>query len=598
MILSALSPRRILSIVTAISVVSFGIAAPIWIFPVSDASATLTTADCAQTVGNSGLVTISVVGNDCVLTFSGDTTWTVPYYATSVRVLLVGGGAAGQADGGGGGGGGAGYHNSSISVTPGTVANIDVGTGGTAGVHAVSSSTNGSASRLDLNGDGSYEYSANGGSVGGGWSTRTGGAGGTSTTSMPGGSGGFGATTQTQNTGGSAGSIGFVSDISGTSYRYGGGGGGGLGSHSNGVSQTTINAASGGSGGGGAGATQRTRNSSFTWTYVGTTSATQSRTAFCAGNSSYLGTTRGYNGLNGFGGGGGGGSAYGDGCQSNPNTGDDGERTSGGEGGSGTVIIRFTDSSAPSLSSISVSSPASGSFFKLNDYISVTASFSEPVRVTGTPFISITIGGVSRTATYFSGNGTSNLVFRYQVTTSDLDTNGLAISTGSIDLNSGTLKDSFSNNAATSFSGISASSTRKVDGVVPTATMDSSLNNPYSSRRIFFTIEFSEVVTGFDATNTSSLKVVVGSNPSCSDADNSSSAGWTKQATTSGNTVTVTLINSNPQDANLKACVTAVGVVDQAGNALSAVETNFGLTRATQVTRWIKFIWGEDLQKF
>lgn len=590
--------KGLLSLFAVFSIMLFGIASSVWILPASPANAALSTSDCAQTFGNSGVVTITVVGNDCVLTFSGDTTWTIPYYVTSVRVLLVGGGAAGQPDGGGGGGGGAGYHNSAIAVTSGNIARIDVGAGGVAGVHTASSSTNGSASRLDLNGDGSYEYSANGGSVGGTWSTRAGGSGGSSSTSMPGGNGGMGPATQSQNLGGSAGSSGFTSDISGTTYRYGGGGGGGIGSHSNGVSQVTISSASGGSGGGGAGSTQRTRNSSSTWSYTGTTAASQTKTAYCVGNSSYLGTTRGFNGLNGFGGGGGGGSAYGDGCAASPNTGDDGERVSGGDGGSGTVIIRFTDAVAPSLNSISVNSPASGSFFKLSEYITVTAAFSEPVSVTGNPYIPVTIGGTTRNAGYFSGNGTSNLVFRYQVTSSDLDASGLSIAAGSIELNSGSLRDTFSNNAARAFSAVSASATRKVDGIIPTATMNSALSNQYSSRVITFTIEFSETVTGFDASNTSSLKVVVGSSPSCSSADNSASSDWTKQAATSGNTVTVTLTNPSPQDANLKACVTATGVVDQAGNALSAVENSFGLTRATQVSRWIKFLWGEDLIRF
>ncbi len=62
----------------------------------------LTVADCAQTVGNASNLTVTVVGNDCVLTFTGDTTWTIPAGISNVRMLLVGGGAAGQADGGSG----------------------------------------------------------------------------------------------------------------------------------------------------------------------------------------------------------------------------------------------------------------------------------------------------------------------------------------------------------------------------------------------------------------------------------------------------------------------------------------------------------------
>ena len=363
-----------------IAVLLSGIVAPVWFVPISKASASPSLSDCAQTVGTPANLTVTLVGNDCVLTFSGDTTWTIPSYLTSIRLLLVGGGAPGQPDGGGGGGGGAGYQNNAISVTGGTVASVDVGSGGASGEHGISSSQNGQSSRIDLNADSVYEYTANGGQVGGTWTSRVGGAGGTSSTSMPGGNGGFGASIQTQNTAASNSGIqnGFTSDISGTTYTYGGGGGGGIASHSNGTGQTAISMASGGSGGGGAGATQNTKNSTHTWSYIGVPTASQTRIAYCAGGN-YYGTTRGFDGLDGFGGGGGGGSAYGDVCEGTPDTGDDGERSSGGDGGDGIVIIRYSLTSPAQVSTptatagdkeitLSWTAPSSGGM-AISDYV-------------------------------------------------------------------------------------------------------------------------------------------------------------------------------------------------------------------------------------
>lgn len=312
------------------------------------ASAAITTAACRDTFGTPGNVSISVAGNDCVLTFTGNSTWVPAAGYSTVRFLLVGGGAAGRMDGGGGGGGGGGLAHSSLAITSGVTANVVVGAGGNA-----DSQTNGGQSRLDTNNDGTFEWTANGGSIGGGWDTRAGGAAGsaspqTGATVLTGGNGGSGPSTQTSGTAAaSGGSNGFTSDITGTTYYYGGGGGGGIGSHSNGSGSGDLGSASGGQGGGGAGAAQRARGTTVTWNYLGVNGGSESLIAYC-NSGLYVGTTVGFQGKSGFGGGGGGGSAYGDGCASGTNTLYDGERNRGGYGGNGVVIIRYTpDVTAP-----------------------------------------------------------------------------------------------------------------------------------------------------------------------------------------------------------------------------------------------------------
>ena len=324
-------------------------------FSSTPAQAAITTAACRDTFGTPGNVAVSVTGNDCVIKFLGSSTWGIPTGVTSIRFLLVGGGAAGFGDGGGGGGGGGGLTLSGLTVSAGATANIVVGSGGNG-----DSVTNGGDSKLDTNNDGTFDWVAGGGLIGGGWTTRVGGSAGTaaaqgSATSLTGGRGGAGpASTSAGSAAQENGSNGFQSDITGTTYYYGGGGGGGIGSHSqNSYNTGNIGYASGGYGGGGAGSAQRVRNTSVSFTYLGIDGTSVSQTAYCDGNVSYPGTTVGFNGRDGFGGGGGGGSAYGDGCGNNTNY--DGERNRGGFGGNGVVIIRYT----PDVTSPVITGPGS-----------------------------------------------------------------------------------------------------------------------------------------------------------------------------------------------------------------------------------------------
>jgi hypothetical protein len=189
---------------------------------------------------------------------------------TTVEYLVVAGGGGGGGHFGGGGGAG-GYKTGNLSVSFGTTYTVTVGGGGTVG-----SAYNGSVSTRGANGSNSVLSSItsiggggggtrNGDSVGltggsggggGGW---TGSAGGTGTAgqgnsggagnpedgNFPGGGGGGAGANGSTGASGSAGGSGSNSSITGTSTAYAGGGGGG----SRGGS-----IASGGLGGGGNGA--------------------------------------------------------------------------------------------------------------------------------------------------------------------------------------------------------------------------------------------------------------------------------------------------------------------------------------------------------
>lgn len=226
-----------------------------------------------------------------------------------IDVLAVGGGAGGgggtSGNGGSGGGGAGGYqYITGHNVSVGSYA-VTVGNGGTGG-NPYSSGDSGGDSVFDTitaNGGGSGG-NANGGGTGGnggcgggggaycaGGTGSQGGNGGSSSLPLLGGGGGGGANGNGSNNRG-AGGDGLANSISGVSVTYAGGGGGGYGIGAGGTGL-------GGAGGGGNGGADQQNGS---------------------------------NGTDGLGGGGGGG------AHRNPGS------TSGGNGGSGVVIIRYLTS--------------------------------------------------------------------------------------------------------------------------------------------------------------------------------------------------------------------------------------------------------------
>jgi hypothetical protein len=188
--------------------------------------------------------------------FTSSTTWTCPAGVTSIQVKAYGAGGGGGYGGGsnkygGGGGGGGGYsQNLTVSVTPTTIYNITVGTGGSSSTASGTNGGNGTATTATF---GAVTITANGG-VGGQTYTNggVGGAGGTGST-FNGGTGGTGTTSGSGGGGGCAGptSIGGNGAIP-TAGLSGGAnaGAGGAGSTANGANGT-IGANYGGGGGGG-----------------------------------------------------------------------------------------------------------------------------------------------------------------------------------------------------------------------------------------------------------------------------------------------------------------------------------------------------------
>ena len=82
----------------------------------------------------------------------------------------------------------------------------------------------------------------------------------------------------------------------------------------------------------------------------------------------------------------------------------------------------------------------------VDENVDVTVSFSEAVEVVttnGTPSIGISLGGTAaRNATYRSGSGTAELVFRYTLVTDDGSHNSMAVTPNSLALGGGVIRSS------------------------------------------------------------------------------------------------------------------------------------------------------------
>ena len=96
--------------------------------------------------------------------------------------------------------------------------------------------------------------------------------------------------------------------------------------------------------------------------------------------------------------------------------------------------------------------------------ITVGVTFSEAVTVTGTPQITLDIGGTERTADYSgAGTATGQLLFSYTVQPVDQDDDGVAVKVNSLTLNGGTIQSADDSTSATLTHSAMAFASHKVD---------------------------------------------------------------------------------------------------------------------------------------
>ena len=128
------------------------------------------------------------------------------------------------------------------------------------------------------------------------------------------------------------------------------------------------------------------------------------------------------------------------------------------------------DGVSPSITTngVSITSEPTDGYYTTKDgnkKIEVTVTFGEKVKVTGTPQVTLKIGGSSKPAPYTSGTDTTALKFEYTVVTGDADSDGISVDT--IQLNGGTIEDAAGNAAELTGISLPTQAGHKVDTSVP-----------------------------------------------------------------------------------------------------------------------------------
>ena len=109
--------------------------------------------------------------------------------------------------------------------------------------------------------------------------------------------------------------------------------------------------------------------------------------------------------------------------------------------GRGTSSAHKVDGTIESIPEVArttvVGPPPSGAAYGTDDEILVRVSFNRAVAVTGSPTLTLMIGSSRRRASYESGSGTLDLLFRYVVQPEDMDANGFGVPADALSLNGG-----------------------------------------------------------------------------------------------------------------------------------------------------------------
>ena len=163
---------------------------------------------------------------------------------------------------------------------------------------------------------------------------------------------------------------------------------------------------------------------------------------------------------------------------------------------------------APKVSAVSIASrPRAGTTYGRDETILVEVGFSEPVAVTGAPELALTLGSVTRSATFVRSSERS-LWFRYRVGSGDRDADGIGIAAAALTLNGGSITDRTGNAAQLDLGvhAIAGASGHRVDGalvdsVAPEVAAVSLVSAPQSGNTFVFgetiaiEVRFNEQVT-------------------------------------------------------------------------------------------------------
>ncbi|NIE74160.1 DUF4347 domain-containing protein [Pantoea sp. Ap-967] len=161
----------------------------------------------------------------------------------------------------------------------------------------------------------------------------------------------------------------------------------------------------------------------------------------------------------------------------------------------------LVDAVVPVIASVDV--PASGSY-KAGDVLSFTVNTSEGVvadTLGGTPRLVLTVGGVTRYASYVSGGADGALLFQYTVQAGDTASGGIGVN-NTLDLNGGHFNDPAGNALALSLNGLGSTANVLIDTTTPYATGITRVDTtPTNSATVSYRVTFSETVANVDASD-------------------------------------------------------------------------------------------------
>ena len=126
----------------------------------------------------------------------------------------------------------------------------------------------------------------------------------------------------------------------------------------------------------------------------------------------------------------------------------------------------------PVVTAIALALTSDGTWTAGNN-VRMTLAFSEPVIVAtdgGTPSVGIGLDGTARQAAYASGTGTASLAFSYTVTSDDGTVSAVSVTTDSLALNGGTIRDAGGRNADLEHPGI-GDAAQEPEPVAPTVAL-------------------------------------------------------------------------------------------------------------------------------
>ena len=213
-----------------------------------------------------------------------------------------------------------------------------------------------------------------------------------------------------------------------------------------------------------------------------------------------------------------------------------------------------TTPAAPTVTSVALTSDpdddgrdGDDSTYAIGDTVAATVTFGADVTVTGTPQLTLDVGGTDRAASYSASDSTATqLVFAYTVAENDADADGIAIAANRLVLTGGTI-GAGTVDAALSHAALAAQSGHKVDGVRPAFVSAAS-----STDGATITVTFSETISSADRTNFSALFSGVATSPTTS--------------TVSGSTVELSFGTALRHDQSVTVSAHSNAVRDAAGN--------------------------------